>query len=88
MHKRNIKKIVAIGFCFLFVLIIPHISVNAEQPEALDISMHQQTELETQFIGRIRGGILPTVGYSINNIGNEIAQNITATYNIEGGFSG
>ena len=82
------KKIVSIGMCFLFAVVISDLSVTAEQPDVTEASLYQQTELEARFIGAIRGGILPTVGYSIYNIGNEIARNISATFTIEGGFAG
>jgi len=82
------KKIVSIGMCFLFAVVISDLSVTAEQPDVTEASLYQQTGLEARFIGAIRGGILPTVGYSIYNIGNEIARNITATFTIEGGFAG
>ena len=82
------KNILPIGICFLFVFITSNISVTSEQLNDIDTTSYQQTELNTRFIGAIRGGILPTVGYSIDNIGNEIAHNITATFTIEGGFDG
>ncbi|GEM_PF-6901399 len=74
--------------CFLFVFTISNLSVTAEETDVIDATLHQQTELHTRFIGAIRGGILPTVGYSIDNIGNEIARNIAATFIIEGRFAG
>ena len=86
--QKNIKKCVTIGMCFLFVVIMPDLVVTAEQPDVTEASLYQQTELEARFIGAIRGGILPTVGYSIYNIGDEIARNISATFTIEGGFAG
>ena len=81
------RKIVIVVMCFLFIFIMLDLSAIAEQQDVINESMHQQTELETHFIGIIRGGILPTVGYSIDNIGNEIALNIVATFIIEGGFT-
>ena len=82
------RKIVTVVICFFFAFIMSDLSVIGEQPDVIDASIHQQTELKTHFIGNIRGGILPTVGYSIDNIGNEIARNIAATFIIEGGFAG
>ena len=80
------KRIVPMGICYLVVFIMLYLSGNAGQAEFIDASLHQQTELHTRFIGAIRGGILPTVGYSIDNLGDEIARKITATFVIEGGF--
>jgi hypothetical protein len=82
------KKLVSIWMCFLFVFIMSDLSVTADQPDVTNAAFHQQTELHTRFIGAIRGGILPTVGYSIDNLGGETARNITATFIIEGGFTG
>jgi len=84
--QKNTKKIVIMGMFFLFVFTLSHLVVTGEETDASDASLHQKTELHTRFIGAIRGGILPTVGYSIDNIGNEIAQNIVAKFIIEGGF--
>jgi hypothetical protein len=84
--QKNIKKIIVV-LCFIFVWMLPFLSVAAENREFSDISKNQTIELNARFIGRIRGGILPTVGYGIDNIGDEIARNITATFTINGGFS-
>jgi len=84
------KKLILISSLFSISLMFSSIVSAGEiqQLEVINISLTQQTELEIHFIGRMRGGIIPTVGYSIDNIGNEIARNIAATFNIEGGFSG
>jgi hypothetical protein len=84
--RKIFKKIVTVVICFFFVFILPDISVIAEHPDFIYASMHQETDLKTHFIGSIRGGVLPTVGYSIDNIGDEIARDIEATFIIEGGF--
>jgi hypothetical protein len=81
------RKIVTAVICFSFVFLMSYLTVIGEPTDVIDASMNQQTELKTHFIGNVRGGILPTVGYSIDNIGNEIALNIEATFIIEGGFT-
>ena len=85
--QKNIKKFVTIGVCFLFVVIMLGLLVTAEQSDVTEASLYQQTELDARFIGALRGGLLPTVGYSIYNSGNEIARNITATFTIKGGLA-
>ena len=87
MPGKNIRKksiVILVMGLFLGVGFIQ----NSVSTDIIDVSMHQQTELKTYFIGTMRGGILPTVGYGIDNIGNENALNIVATFIVEGGFAG
>ncbi len=82
MKRKNTLRIVSIGICFLFVMLTIPSSVGINQTQTR--STDHQTELTTQFLGGIRGGILPTAGFMINNIGDEDAINIQATFNIQG----
>ena len=88
MKKRTSKKMLPLGICIMLVLTSTIVVSNAQETSTKSLSKNQNTELKISFFGSIRLLFVPAVGYGIDNIGDETAYNVTATFTLDGGFNG
>jgi hypothetical protein len=87
--KKNKSIYVAfgIGIALLLISSVPLVS-SVVQRSSSSVSTMPDTSLKIHFLGSLRHFLLPAIGYGIENIGDEIAYNVTATFTVEGGISG
>ena len=85
--NKSICVILGMGIALLLVSTVPLVSSVARGSSA-SLSTMQDTSLKIHFFGSLRQFLLPAAGYGIENIGDETAYNVTATFTVEGGLSG
>ena len=83
-NKKGSKKTIFMIIIISVLLISIATTANSKTAQVTN----QQTELSIDFVGSVRLLFLPAVGYAVNNIGNEIAENVIGQFTVEGGLTG
>jgi hypothetical protein len=72
----------------IMMMVVLMVSLISTSNTVLASGNNPQTELSLNYYGTARLLFIPAVGYGINNIGSETAENIIGQFTIEGGLLG